>query len=203
MAVHEAGHALVALRLPGADPVRKVSVLPRGVAGLGFTLQMPTEDHRVLSEHALEDRIAVAFGGRVAEKLSFGQLSTGAQDDLERATELARTMVRSLGMSAKVGPVALDRSPGARFLPVPPWGEAQRESEASLQLADAEVRHILDAQEDRVTQMLSRELATLKRVADRLVERESLTGDELAQLVAEPLPSALSLVPPPQVTHAH
>jgi len=111
--------------------------------------------------------------------------------------------VRSLGMSEKVGPVALDRAGQARFLPVPGFGEQPRESEASLQQADAEVRRILEAQEARVAQMLTRELGTLRLVADRLVERESLTGDELAALVKEPLPSSLSLVPPPQVTHAH
>ncbi len=202
VALHEAGHALVALRLPGADPVRKVSVLPRGVGGLGFTLQMPTEDHRVLSEHALEDRIAVAFGGRVAERLTLGQVSTGAQDDLARATDLARAMVRAFGMSEKVGPVSLDRPAEGRFLRGPGAGEGSEESEAVAQQADAEVRRILEEQEGRVTQMLSRELPMLKQVAERLVERESLTGEELVALVGEPKQTSLSLVPLPKVTHA-
>src|SRR5690606_25548159 len=116
VAHHEVGHALVAMSLPGADPVQKISIIPRGIAALGYTLQLPTEDRYLMTRTELENRIAVLLGGRLAEELVFGEVSTGATDDLQKATTIAKRMVKDYGMSDKLGAVALDEAVQPSFL---------------------------------------------------------------------------------------
>jgi len=113
VAYHEIGHTLIALALPGVDPVHKVSIIPRGVGALGYTIQRPTEDRFLMTRQELEDKMAVLLGGRAAERIVFGHLSTGAADDLRKVTDIARSMVTRYGMSEKLGSVAYDREPGS------------------------------------------------------------------------------------------
>ncbi|RIK90862.1 MAG: cell division protein FtsH [Proteobacteria bacterium] len=178
IAVHEVGHALVATHSPHADPVHKISIVPRGRAALGYTLQLPTGDRHLLSEAALRDRIRCALGGRAAEEVVFGDVSTGAENDLEHATALARRMVCQFGMGKSVGlmHVARDVSPLA---PRAETAVAQRDcSEATAHAVDEEVRALLDEAYAGAKDVLLRHRAQLDRVAAALLERESL-GDEL------------------------
>ena len=147
VAHHEMGHALVAFSLPHADPVHKVTIIPRGVGALGMTYQLPTEDRYLLRRSELEDRIAVLLGGHVAEELVYGELSTGGHNDLERATQLARAMVTRFGMSERLGPLAFGENGGPGFLRRGfPWdGGSEREySEDTARAIDAEVRGIVE-----------------------------------------------------------
>lgn len=183
VAHHEIGHALVAMALPGPDVVRKISVIPRGIAGLGYTLQLPTEDRFLLTQSELENKLAVLLGGRVAEELIYADVSTGAQDDLSKATEIARRMVRSYGMSRKLGHLSFDRAEGPLFL-----GAAEARPDYGDEVAkeiDAEIRWIVDQQHSRATRILTARRDLLRRAARELVERESITGDELVQLAAD------------------
>src|SRR5437879_2198353 len=148
VAHHEMGHALVATSLPHADPVHKVTIIPRGVAALGMTYQLPTEDRFLLTRSELEDRIAVLLGGRVAEELVYGEISTGAHNDLERASELARLMVTKYGMSERLGLATYgDTTP--LFLKGAGFGGERDYSEETARAIDAEVRAILDRTDDR------------------------------------------------------
>src|SRR5262252_9014256 len=119
VAYHEAGHALVAELVPGADPVNKISIIPRGIAALGYTQQLPTEDRYLMTRSELEDRLAVLLGGRVAEELAFGDISTGAQDDLQKATDIAYSMVTRYGMSETVGLRTFEADRRSAFLDTP------------------------------------------------------------------------------------
>ena len=187
IAHHEAGHALVAESLPLADPVHRVSIIPRGIAGLGYTLQRPTEDRFLLTRAELLDRLVVLLAGRAAEELVFGDVSTAAQNDLARATELARSMVTEYGMSETLGPMALDRERRSAFLPggLPPaGGQAREHAERTAEAVDAAVRRILDQQHERVREILTRRRAALERLGKVLLEREVLEGDELRALLA-------------------
>jgi cell division protease FtsH len=187
VAYHELGHALVALNAPHADPLHRVSIVPRGVAALGVTQQLPADDRYVLTQAQLEDRLAVMMGGRAAERLIYGDTSTGAQSDLQQATMLARRMVEEFGMSERIGPVALVRpglflgGDGLRGEPVSPAIAAE---------ADAEVRRIVEEAEARAEQVLSERRDALERVAPVLLEREELDADELRALLAEPVTSS-------------
>jgi cell division protease FtsH len=190
VAYHELGHALVALERPHADPVHRVSIVPRGVAAVGVTQQVPAEDRYVITQPELEDRLAVLMGGRAAELLVYGELSTGAQNDLQQATALARRMVEEFGMSETVGPVVL-RRPGL-FLPVE-VGRAEQVSERTVEDADVEVRKLLETAQKQAEQILVVRRSDLERVAQLLLEHESLEGDELRaelEATAEPLPRA-------------
>jgi cell division protease FtsH len=183
IAHHEAGHALVAESLPTADPVHRVSIIPRGIAGLGYTMQRPTEDRFLLTRAELLDRLAVLLGGRAAEELVFGDVSTGAQNDLVRATELARSMITEYGMSDTLGPVALERERRPMFLPNG-FGHGRDYAERTAEAVDEEVRRILDAQHERVLGILTRRRRALDRLGKVLLEREILEGDELRALLA-------------------
>jgi cell division protease FtsH len=187
IAHHEAGHALVAESVPLADPVHRVSIIPRGIAGLGYTMQRPTQDRFLLTRAELLDRLAVLLGGRAAEELVFGEVSTGAQNDLVRATELARSMVTEYGMSETLGPVALERERRPAFLPngmAHALGHARDYAERTAEAVDGEVRRILDGQHERVRAILTGRRAALERLGTVLLEREILEGDELRALVA-------------------
>jgi cell division protease FtsH len=192
VAHHEMGHALVAFSLPHADPVHKVTIIPRGVGALGMTYQLPTEDRYLLRRSELDDRIAVLVGGHVAEELVYGELSTGAHNDLERATALARAMVMRYGMSDRLGPLTFGGSGGPGFLRRPgvTWDGGEREySEETARAIDEEVRRIVEQTYDRVRGLLGAKKATLLHAAQVLKRRETLEGDELRRLLAgEPVP---------------
>jgi cell division protease FtsH len=183
VAHHEMGHALVAMSLPGTDPVHKVSIVPRGVGALGYTIQRPTEDRFLMTREELENKIAVILGGRAAEKLIYDHLSTGAADDLVRVTDIARGMVTRFGMDEKLGPVAYvtDRS---QFLqPSPGAMEAERRySEDTAREIDVAVRSIIDRLFDRTLEILRSNREILERCARELLEKETLDETELKAL---------------------
>jgi cell division protease FtsH len=179
VAYHEIGHALVALNMSGADPVQKISIIPRGVAALGYTLQLPTEDRFLMTKSELENRIAVLLGGRVAEELIFHEASTGARDDLVKATDIAKSMIKAYGMSEKLGKVSFDRNQQAMFLQT---GQGPAPAEYSDEIAreiDLEVRQIIDNQHARTTSLLSANLEALHKAAEVLLSKETITGQEL------------------------
>jgi cell division protease FtsH len=197
VAHHEAGHTIVARHLVGVDPVRKVSILPRGVSALGFTMQTPTEDHVLLTRSELENRIAVLMGGRVAERLWLDEVSTGAQDDLAKATQIARAMVRAYGMSETLGPLSLEQVPSPLSGIEKHLGDRHDESPALSEQVDQEVRSILERQEKRVSELLARESGSLSRLALALIDRESLNAEDLLALLGpvEPHSDGMQAVP--------
>jgi cell division protease FtsH len=182
VAHHEMGHALVASSVAHADPVHKVTIIPRGVAALGMTYQLPIEDRFLMTRSELEDRIAVLLGGRVAEELVYGEISTGAHNDLERATELARLMVTKYGMSERLGLATYgERAP--LFLKGPGGGDREY-SDATARTIDEEVSAILDRTQDRVRGLLTAKKSMLMHVAAELKRVETLEGDRLKRLLA-------------------
>lgn len=192
VAYHEMGHALVGLLLPHTDPVHKVSIVPRGSAALGVTIQTPLEDRYLLTEPELEDRLTVMLGGRAAEELVFGYTSTGAADDLQRATEMARRMVRQFGMARRLGPVALEAPVG--LLGEADWWGGRDYSPETAREVDEEIRAILQKAYERARKLLSEHRQALVSLAQELLEKETLEGKELAErLLAMGIqPAALS-----------
>jgi cell division protease FtsH len=187
VAHHEMGHALVALSLPGVDPVHKVSIIPRGVGALGYTIQRPIEDRFLMTKEELENKMAVLLGGRAAELIVFGHLSTGAADDLRRVTDIARSMVTRYGMSEKLGSIAYDRDPG-NFLAGSdrPFPVREREyAEETAAAVDHEVRAIVERVFDRAQGILKARRAILDRAARKLLEKETLEQSDLEALVRE------------------
>jgi cell division protease FtsH len=186
VAYHEAGHALVAASIPSADPVYKISIIPRGIAALGYTMQLPTEDRYLLTRSELLDRLAVLLGGRAAEALVYGEVSTGAQNDLQRAADIARRMVKEYGMSDRLGAVAYESERRPLFLPagngVGNLGGKEYSEETAREI-DQEIKRIVDESEGRVHQLLTRERERLGQVAARLLEKEVLEGGELRALL--------------------
>ena len=180
VATHEMGHALVALSVENADPVHRVSIIPRGAAALGMTMQRPLEDRYLLTEPELDDRLAILLGGRTAEEIAFDQISTGAQNDLEKATEIARAMVTEYGMSDKVGPLSFghDGFRGGDGRPLFP-GEGQSVSDATAQLVDEEVAGLLNDAHARAREIITRNRGFLDRMADLLMKVEVIDGDDL------------------------
>jgi cell division protease FtsH len=171
VAYHESGHALVAELVPGADPVSKISIIPRGIAALGYTSQLPTEDRYLLTHSELLARICVLLGGRVAEEIVFGDVSTGAQNDLQRATEIARTMITQFGMSEKLGLASLEGARTATFLMVPTHSPKEY-SEETARLIDEEVKQILAEAHTRARDLLISRRAALEELAKLLLEKE-------------------------------
>jgi cell division protease FtsH len=182
VAHHEVGHALVALSIPGSDHVQKISVIPRGIAALGYTLQLPTEDRFLMTQSELENKIAVLLGGRVAEEVVFGEVSTGAQNDLLKATDIARSMVKAYGMSKRLGEVSFDRDRQPLFLqPMASHPPAEYSEETAREI-DIEVRRIIDAQYERVKEILGSRKEILREGAELLLEKETITGEELKEI---------------------
>jgi len=179
-AVHEAGHTLVARMVPGNDPVHKVTIIPRGMA-LGVTWTLPEQDQYNLSEEQVTGRIAMAMGGRVAEQLIFGRLTTGAGNDIEQATKLARKMVCEWGMS-RLGPIALAREKGDVFLGRE-IGRSDDFSDATQSEADAEIRRLLDEGHTLATSVVTEHQEILERISEALLEFESINGDEVTLLL--------------------
>lgn len=183
VAYHETGHALVALSIPGTDQVQKISIIPRGVAALGYTLQLPTEDRFLMTKSELENKVAVLLGGRIAEETIFGEASTGAQNDLVKATDIAKSMVKAYGMSDKLGTITLEQERQPQFLQLPVASERGDYSEETAREIDCEVRRIIDEQYGRVKQMLEERKAALHQGAKLLIEREVITGAELKTIL--------------------
>jgi cell division protease FtsH len=187
VAYHEAGHAIVAERVPTADPVHKISIIPRGVAALGYTQQLPTEDRYLLTKQELMDRIAVLLGGRVAEEIVFNEISTGAGNDLERVTELARSMVTEYGMSRQLGPVNLAGPRRSQFLQGEGGGPQQRNySEETAREIDGEIRGLIDGTYERVRKLLTEDRQVLEVLARRLLEKEVVDEGELREIMGLP-----------------
>jgi len=184
VAVHESGHALVARTVPTAEPVHKVSIIPRGVAALGYTLQLPVQEKFLSTEEELKDQIAILLGGRVAEELGLGSISSGAANDLERASEIARGMITQLGMSHKLGPLTWGRRQQLQFLEGQGVTEERNYSEQTAEAIDAEVREIVEQQHQRVTEILTRRRAALDALARRLLEKEVISGEEVDEVIA-------------------
>jgi len=183
VAHHEMGHALVATSVAHADPVHKVTIIPRGIAALGMTYQLPTQERFLMTRGELEDRIAVLLGGRVAEELVYGEVSTGAHNDLERATELGRLMVMKYGMSERIGLATYgERTP--LFLKNAGLGGDRDFSEATARAIDEEVRALLDRTHDRVRGLLTTKKAVLMAAATELKRIETLEGERLRKLLA-------------------
>lgn len=180
-AIHESGHALLSLLVPEVDPVKKVSIIPRGLAG-GYTLTPPTEDRHYYTKKELMGRLVVALGGRVSEEINFGEVTTGAENDLETVTQMARRMVCDFGMSQRLGNVTLGRSHGPLFL-----GrdivEERNYSEATAKLIDEEIKHIVDECYLRAKQLIHNNIDKLKLLSDCLLEKEVLDGEEVKNLI--------------------
>jgi cell division protease FtsH len=184
VAHHEMGHALVATSVAHADPVHKITIIPRGIAALGMTYQLPTEDRFLMTRSELEDRIAVLLGGRVAEELVYGEVSTGAHNDLERATEIARLMVMKYGMSERVGLATFGERVPLFLKGGPPWGTERDWSEDTARVIDSEVRDILDRTHDRVRGILTTKKGVLVAAATELKRVETLDGERLRRVLA-------------------
>ncbi len=182
VAFHESGHTLVAENMPTAEPVHKVSIIPRGVAALGYTMQLPVEEKFLTTENEFRDQLAILLGGRVAEEVVFGDISSGAQNDLERATEIAHAMVAQLGMSKKLGPLTWGRREQLQYL----GGQVHEErnySEATAQMIDDEVRKLVEEGHQRATEVITTQREVLNALAARLNEKEVIDGDEVKQII--------------------
>jgi len=189
VAYHESGHALTALSVDHANPVHRVTIIPRSIGALGVTLQLPTQDRYLVTREELLDRICVLFGGRVAEELVCEDISTGAHDDLTKATETARQMVTRLGMSEKLGPLTFGRDHSSQFLRGMST-EERNYSEETARAIDGEVREILETQHARAREILERSRDVLERLAARLLEVETLDRDDLEEILWRQLAAA-------------
>jgi cell division protease FtsH len=184
VAYHESGHALVAALTPGADPVHKISMVQRGIAALGYTQQLPTEDRYLVTRQELRARLDVLLGGRVAEEIVFREISTGAHNDISRATDIARSMVKEWGMSEALGPVAFDKTRPSPFL-VTDGHDGREYSEETARVIDREVRSTLEGAQDRVRDLLTQNRHVLERVAKKLLQQEVIEGAELTRILEE------------------
>ncbi len=181
VAYHELGHALVAMALKNTDPVQKVSIIPRGIGSLGYTIQRPTEDRFLMSKAELEAKMAVLLAGRAAEQMVFDEVSTGAADDLQKASQIARAMATRYGMVEDIGQVALEKEDHA-FLGTRTEGQISHYSEATAQKIDDAVQAAIAHAFERATQILSSHREALDDAALILLEKETLTGQELARI---------------------
>ncbi len=182
VAYHEAGHAIVGHALPNADPVHKISIIPRGRA-LGFTMQLPTEDRYLIAKGALIDRLAVMLGGRVAEELKIGDITTGAGDDIARATATAKEMVTQYGMSEKLGPMTLGQKDSQPFLGRDIGHAPDYSGEVAVEI-DREVRRLIDEAHDEALEILVENDSVLEATATALLERETIDRDEILEIFA-------------------
>jgi cell division protease FtsH len=184
VAFHESGHAIVAESVEHADPVHKISIIPRGIAALGYTQQQPTEDRYLMTRSELLDRLAVLLGGRVAEELVFEEISTGAQNDLQRASDIARSMVTEYGMSDRLGLVSYERPRQPMFLPES-FSPGKNYSEAKAAQIDEEVTRFIEEAHQRVRKILSEQRPVLDDLAHLLSQKESVQGEELRKMLSE------------------
>ncbi len=182
VAYHESGHTLIAKLVPTAEPVHKVSIIPRGIGALGYTLQVPEREKFLATKNELLDQIAILLGGRVAEEIIFTDVSTGAQNDLERSSELARNMVCSYGMSEKLGAITFGKKQTSLFLGTD-YGEQKNYSEETARLIDAEVKEIVEASYKRVKELMDKNRSLLDKLACELEEKEVLSGEEVDEIM--------------------
>jgi len=183
VAYHESGHAIVATVLPGLDPVHKISIVQRGFGALGYTMQLPLEDRYLMTRGDLYSQLAVLLGGRTAEEIALGEISTGASNDLQRATDMARAMVTEWGMSDELGAINYDGNKRQRFLDIPMPQERGLYGEDTAQKIDAEIKRILTEAHDKARQILTDHRDKLESVTHRLLEVEVMEGDELRHLL--------------------
>ena len=190
VAYHEMGHALVAMSLPDMDAVHKVSIIPRGIGALGYTIQRPTEDRFLMSRGELENKMVVLLGGRAAETVVFDEISTGAADDIAKASDIARSMVTRFGMADTLGQIAYEDEP-QRFLgPMPmTTGLERRYSEETARKIDDAVRELVDKAFENAMSILKEKRATLDKAAEELLQKETLGGEELSRLIDQGLGS--------------
>ncbi|SET30231.1 membrane protease FtsH catalytic subunit [Nitrosomonas marina] len=182
VAFHELGHAMVALALPNTDEVHKISIIPRGIGALGYTIQRPTEDRFLMTQVELQNKMAVLLGGRAAEQVVFKEVSTGAADDLARATDVARAMVLRYGMSSALGHVAYDREQSAFLQPNIPMPQTRTYSEETANRVDATVRELIDHALERAVNILQTNRALLDQTAEELLKTETLNQPEIEAL---------------------
>ena len=194
VAFHESGHAIVAESVEHADPVAKISVIPRGIAALGYTQQQPTEDRYLMTRSELLDRLAVLLGGRVAEELAFGEISTGAQNDLQRATDIARSMVTEYGMSDRLGLVTYERARQPMFLPES-FTPSKTYSEEKAGQIDEEVTRVVEEAHQRVRGILSAHRNVLDDLAHLLSQKEIVQGEELREMLSKSKPGIAASLP--------
>jgi cell division protease FtsH len=181
VAYHELGHAITAMALDGTDPVNKISIIPRGIAALGYTLQTPTEERFLMRRTELLNRITTLLGGRAAEEIIFDDISTGAQNDLMRATEIARSMVEAYGMSEALGQVYLAPKHQGHFLGGMMGGE-KNHSHQTAERIDEEIRQIIEAQYNRSLTILEQNRSLLDHYAEELLKREIIEGELIESL---------------------
>ena len=192
VAYHEVGHAIVGHLMPGGSKVAKISIVPRGMSALGYTLQLPTEERFLNSREDLQGQIATLLGGRSAEEIVFGKITTGASNDLQRATDIAEQMVGTYGMSDTLGPLAYDKQGGGQFLG---GGNNPRRtvSDATAQAIDKEVRALVDNAHEQALAILRQNMALLETIAQKILEKEVIEGDELKDMLnASVLPEAIA-----------
>ncbi|HUN54780.1 MAG TPA: ATP-dependent zinc metalloprotease FtsH [Smithella sp.] len=184
VAFHESGHAIVAESVEHTDPVNKISIIPRGIAALGYTQQQPTEDRYLMTRAELLDRLAVLLGGRVAEELALGEISTGAQNDLQRATDMARSMITEYGMSDSLGLVTYESPPHPTFLPENYMAQ-KTYSETKATQIDEEITSLMEQTHKRVQGILTAQRQVLDKLAHLLLDKETVEGKELRQMLSK------------------
>jgi cell division protease FtsH len=186
VAYHECGHTIVAELLPTTDPVHRVSIVQRGIAALGYTLQLPTEDRYLMTKAELLDKLCVMLGGRVAEEVIFGEISTGAQNDLQRAAAIVRSMVKEYGMSERFGPLTFEKERRPLFLDMGLPNGPKEYSEETARELDQEVKRFIDDAYQKVKSMLTANQDKLRTLATALLEKETLEGEEIRSLLGLP-----------------
>jgi cell division protease FtsH len=186
VAYHECGHTLMAELLPTTDPVHRVSIVQRGIAALGYTLQLPTEDRYLMTKTELQDKLCVMLGGRVAEEIVFNEISTGAQNDLQRAANIARSMVTEYGMTEKFGPLTFEKERRPMFLDIGLPPGTKEYSEDTARQIDEEVKRLVDDAYKKVGEVLRANQNKLKILAAALLEKETIEGDEIRRTLGLP-----------------
>jgi cell division protease FtsH len=197
VAYHESGHAIVASSIPGMDPVHKVSIVQRGFGALGYTMQLPLEERYLMTEADLHGQLAVLLGGRTAEEVALGEISTGAQNDLQRATDVARAMVTEFGMSDRLGAVTFETPKRAQFLNNTGQAERGAYSEAVARQIDDEVKRLIDEAHEQARELLTSQRDTLERLSMRLLEKEVIEAPELQELLKAPSDQPAQPLPMP------
>jgi cell division protease FtsH len=183
VAYHEVGHALVGAVMPGGGKVSKISIVPRGLSALGYTLKMPTEDRFLMSEREFREQIAMLLGGRAAEEIIFSSVTNGASDDLQRATEIAERMVTTYGMSKALGPLTYDKRQQANFLDNGSGSPRRLVSEETAKAIDEEVKQIVEISYQETLRILIQNRELLEEITKRLLEAEVIEGEELQTLL--------------------
>ena len=186
VAYHESGHAIVATTIPGLDPVHKISIVQRGFGALGYTMQLPLEDRYLMQRRDLLAQLAVLLGGRTAEEIALGEISTGAQNDLQRATDIARAMVTEWGMSDLLGAIHYDGNKRSRFLDIPLGPERGAYAEDTARVIDGEVKRIMSEAHDHARRILTDKRELLETITRRLLDIEVMEGDELRRMLGTP-----------------